>query len=78
MRAWKRNKDEIQKLVDSFFINDPYYPRPRGNDPLYQQFRTGYKAAHPSKSNDATEIAEEFLRAIEAEQVKRDARKIQI
>lgn len=78
MRAWKRNKDEIQQLVDSFFINDPYYPRPRANDRLYEQFCTGYWAAHPSGSNDASEIAEVFLRAIEAEQAKRDARKTQI
>jgi len=81
MCAWKKNKDEIQQLVDSFFINDPYYPRPLANDRLYQQFRAGYKAAHPSESNDAMVIAEEFLSAIEAEQVKlvkRDARKTQI
>lgn len=78
MRAWKRNKDEIQQIVDSFFINDPYYPRPRANNRLYQQFRIGYKAAHPSESNDAVEIAEEFLHAIEAEQAKRDSRKTQI
>ena len=71
MRAWNRNKDEVQQLVASFFTNDPYYPRPRANTQLYQHFCAGYRAAYPSES---VGLAEEFLRAIEAEQAKRDAR----
>jgi hypothetical protein len=35
MRTWKRNSNEIQQLVDAFYMNDPYYPRPNPKDPLY-------------------------------------------
>ena len=38
MRPWSRKKEEINQLVESFFTNDPYYPRPRPQDPLYQKF----------------------------------------
>jgi len=60
-------------LVDSFFSNDPYYPRPRSDNPLYQKFCLGYVAAHPQVSKDSAELSETFLCAIEAEQAKRDA-----
>ena len=30
--------DDVHHLVDSFFSNDPYYPRPRSDSPLYQRF----------------------------------------
>jgi hypothetical protein len=68
MRAWKRIKEEIPALVDAFFINDPYYPRPDPKDPHYVQFKTGYLSAYPQ---DAIDLGEAFLHAIEAEQLRR-------
>ena len=68
MRAWKRIK-EVLTLVDAFFINDPHYPRPDPNDPLYIQFKTGYLSVYPQ---DAIDLGETFLHAgIEAEQPRR-------
>lgn len=68
MRTWKRNPNEIQQLVDAFYTNDPYYPRPNPNDTLYKEFGNGYLSAHPKESRDATDVGEAFLRAIEKEQ----------
>ena len=68
MRAWKRTKEELPTLVEAFFINDPYYPRPDPNDPLYVQFKTGYLSVYPQ---DATVLGEAFWHVIEAEQLRR-------
>lgn len=68
MRAWKRTKEEILVLVNAFFINDPYYPRPDPKDPLYVQFKTGYLSVYPE---DAIDLGEAFLHAIELEQLRR-------
>jgi hypothetical protein len=73
MRPWSRKTDDIHQLVDSFFSNDPYYPRPRSNSPLYQKFCQGYMDVYPKESQEVTELARLFLSAIEAEQAKRDA-----
>jgi hypothetical protein len=59
--------------VEAFFNYDPYYPRPRPADTLYQKFCLGYLEALPKGSREAVELAEAFLHAIEAEQVKRDS-----
>ena len=67
MRTWKRNSNEIQQLVDSFYTNDPYYPRPNPNDPLYTEFSNGYMSAHPKELRDAIDVGEDFLRAIDSE-----------
>ena len=71
MRTWKRNPNEIQQLVEAFYSNDPYYPRPNPDDPLYKEFSNGYLSAHPKESRDATDVGEAFLRAIENEQRRR-------
>jgi hypothetical protein len=73
MRPWSRKKDEIHQLVEAFFSNDPYYPRPRPADPLYQKFLLAYLEAHPKESQETAELAEAFLRVIESEQAKRDS-----
>ncbi|KAF8513426.1 hypothetical protein BU17DRAFT_53305 [Hysterangium stoloniferum] len=78
LRSWLRKKEDIKQLVDAFFINDPYYPRPRAIDPIYQHFRTGYINAYPQQSKEAVDVAEAFLLALEAEQAQRDARDISI
>ena len=68
MRAWERTKEEIPTLVEAFFINDPYGPRPDPNDPLYVKFKTGYLCVYPQ---DATDLGEALLHAIKAEQLRR-------
>jgi Zinc finger protein len=68
MRAWKRTSEEIPTLVEAFFINDPYYPRPDPNDSLYVQFKAGYLSVYPE---NAIDLGEAFLHAIEAEQCRR-------
>ena len=73
MRMWKRNPNEIQQLVDAFYVNDPYYPRPNSNDPLYKEFSNGYLSIHPEESKDAIDVAQAFLRAIENEQCRRNS-----
>jgi hypothetical protein len=73
MRPWSRKKNEVHQLVEAFFNNDPYYPRPRPADPLYQKFCLGYLEAHLKESKEAAELAEFFLRAIEAGQAERDS-----
>jgi hypothetical protein len=72
MRKWSKARADIQKLVDAFYSNDPYYPRARPDECLYSQFRLGYLAAYPE---EAIEIAYAFLQAIEAEQAIRDSRR---
>jgi hypothetical protein len=71
MRTWRRTRNEIPQLVDAFFINDPYYPRPNPADPLYHEFSNGYFSAVPKEFKDAKEVGEAFLRAIEKEQATR-------
>jgi hypothetical protein len=71
MRTWKRNPNEIQQLVDAFYTNDPYYPRPNPNDPLYKEFSNGYLSAYPKDWRDAIDVGEAFLHAIENEQSRR-------
>ena len=73
MRPWSRKREQVNQLVQSFFINDPYYPRPRPQDPLYHKFCLGYTDACPKGSEEAVEIAATFFRAIEVEQARRDS-----
>ena len=71
MRLWKRNPKDIQQLVDAFYTNDPYYPRPNPDDLLYREFSNGYMSAHPKEASDAIEVGKAFLNAIEEEHCKR-------
>ncbi|KIL60785.1 hypothetical protein M378DRAFT_907321 [Amanita muscaria Koide BX008] len=67
MRTWKRNPNEIQQLVEVFYANVPYYPRPNPDDPLYKEFSNGYLNAHPKESRDAIDVGEAFWRASSAD-----------
>ncbi|KDQ07935.1 hypothetical protein BOTBODRAFT_59671 [Botryobasidium botryosum FD-172 SS1] len=71
MRSWSREKDQIHLLVESFFQNDPYYPRPRASEPLWEDFRRGYVSAY---SAHAQKLASIVLQAFEQEQANRDSR----
>ncbi|KDR65770.1 hypothetical protein GALMADRAFT_162381 [Galerina marginata CBS 339.88] len=73
MRRWSKTVVDVHLLVEAFFVNDPYYPRPRPEDQLYQNFCVGYMAQYPQDSTSDAQIrlAEVFLREIEAEQARR-------
>jgi hypothetical protein len=71
MRNWGKVSAGIPSLVSSFMDNDPYFPRARPPDPLYQIFRTAYLGAYPeAKEHRAIGLA--FLSALESEQASRD------
>ena len=63
MRAFDRAAGDVAELVDAFFVNDPYYPRPVPGDALYDSFKRGYTSACPSEHRDGAAL---FLQAIEA------------
>ncbi|KAF8621384.1 hypothetical protein AX15_007841 [Amanita polypyramis BW_CC] len=71
VRRWKKSSADIPILVEAFYINDPYYPRPIAADPLYVQFKAGYLSAYPTIPPEAVELAQMFLLALEAEYAKR-------
>ena len=72
MRRWSKTGADIQELVDAFYINDPYYPRARPDERLYNHFSLGYLAVYPE---EAIETGNPFLQTIEAEQAMRDSRR---
>ncbi|RPD62716.1 hypothetical protein L226DRAFT_324399 [Lentinus tigrinus ALCF2SS1-7] len=71
VRKWSKCVEDVVDLVQPFFVNDPYYPRPRPNDPLYQAFRSGYLEQYGTHTRS---IGIAFLDAIEREQASRDQR----
>lgn len=73
MRKWGKAIEGIPTLVDAFFQNDPYYPRPRKQDPIYSAFKEGYRSCYP-ETDDCLMIADTFLAAIEGRQSMRDQR----
>ncbi|KAK2462901.1 hypothetical protein APHAL10511_005099 [Amanita phalloides] len=68
VREWNRTMEQIPILVQAFFSNDPYYPRPIPDNPLYAEFKSGYLDGYPA---DLVELALSFFTAIEAEQAQR-------
>ncbi|KAI6012977.1 hypothetical protein EDC04DRAFT_2760261 [Pisolithus marmoratus] len=74
VRNWKKTPEDVPTLVEAFFNNDPYYPRPVRGDSLYSQFKEGYLSACLSASPHAVQLADLFFLAIEAEQAKRVSR----
>ncbi|KAI6029082.1 hypothetical protein BKA83DRAFT_4214215 [Pisolithus microcarpus] len=67
VRSWEKTPKDVPMLVEAFFINDPYYPRPIPGNPLYAEFKRGYLSVFPT----AFPLANAFLHAIEVEQAKR-------
>jgi hypothetical protein len=64
MRPVDKSDDDLSVLVDAFFQNDPYYPRPRDGSSMYTCFRQGYLLAYPPTDTYRLK-AEAFLAAIE-------------
>jgi len=74
VRPWDRRPESIDQLVSAFFANDPYYPRPRASDPLYNDFKAGYLGSC-GRENQALVVA--FFDAIELTQAERDSGRAQ-
>jgi hypothetical protein len=76
VRTWDKRPESVDQLVSAFFANDPYYPRPRTSDALYNNF----KAAYLSSCNDegvSEVLSTTFFDAIESTQAQRDIRRTQ-
>lgn len=73
MREWGKALEGVSVLIDAFFQNDPYYPRPRVGDSAYNAFKEGYLSAYP-QAEGCLNIASSFLTCIEGVQAERDRR----
>ena len=71
MRAFDRDMGDVLELVDAFFVNDPYYPRPVPGEALYEGFKRGYVNACPQTLRERAIL---FLQAIEARQAEKRPR----
>lgn len=71
---WDKTEEGIPGLVQAFFSNDPYYPRPRQTDNLYMVFKEAYLQEYPEES---IILGRQFIVLIEEEQARRDAVKAQ-
>ncbi|GJJ15143.1 hypothetical protein Clacol_009418 [Clathrus columnatus] len=67
-KQWGKTLEGVDMLVTAFMTNEPYYPRPRPQDPQYQIFKTAYPT-----DQAALDVALAFLTTIEHEQAQRDA-----
>ena len=69
MRSFSEVPPDIPALVNAFFSNDPYYPRPFASDPLYMAFKRGYMLAY----GDNCDHGLSFLKAVEEEALLRSS-----
>ena len=70
-----RTEGQVPHLVEAFFANEAYFPRPRPIDELYQLFSQAYIAECGKIDNVAAMIGGMFIEALEREQLARDQRK---
>ena len=63
-------EEGISGLVQAFFSNDPYYPRPRQANHLYILFKYAYLQEY---SEESIALGQQFITLIEEEQARRDA-----
>lgn len=65
----KEPAHDVPLLVESFFLNDPYFPRPRADDCLFESFRAGYfEMLDPGLAT----LSPAFFEEIAGEQARRD------
>ena len=67
-----RTEAQIPHLVEAFFANEAYFPRPRPSDELYLLFSKAYVAECEKLDNVAVTIGRMFIEALEREQLTRD------
>jgi hypothetical protein len=63
-----RTEGQIPRLIEAFFANEAYLPRPRPSDELYQVFSQAYIAECGKIDNVAVMIGRMFIEASEREQ----------
>ena len=66
--SFDRTEEQIPRLVDAFFANEAYFPRPRPSDDLYQKFSQAYIAECGKIDEVAVRIGKTFIEALEKEQ----------
>jgi Zinc finger protein len=62
----------IPQLVDAFFENEAYFPRPREGDPLFASFASGYIVTSSENAPKLLFLANLFIEGIKVEQAKKD------
>ena len=72
---YDRTEEQIPRLVEAFFANEAYFPRPHPNDELYKLFSQAYIAECGKIENVAVVIGNMFINALEREQLARDQKK---
>lgn len=82
VRDFDLSESGISGLVNAFFENDAYFPRARVSESdasqpsLYPPFADAYLTECGKIGNVASELGQLFLKALEAEQIRRDTRVI--
>jgi hypothetical protein len=67
IRAFDKDSGDVSELVEAFFSNDPYYPRPVTNDTLYNIFRQSYMTSCPRERRARGALFFEVIDARHAE-----------
>ncbi|EDR08183.1 uncharacterized protein LACBIDRAFT_294334 [Laccaria bicolor S238N-H82] len=65
-------EEEIPRLVEAFYANEAYFPRPRPSDELYNLFSQAYIAECAKIDDVAVVLGRLFIHALEREQLARD------
>ena len=63
---------QIPRLVEAFYANEAYFPRPRPSDELYELFSQAYIAECAKIEKVAVVLGCLFINALEREQLARD------
>ena len=67
-KEFEHNSQGLKQLVDGFWWNDPYYPRPN-DEPLWETFKNAYLETSDKLSGGS--MAKDFIDAIEKTGAKR-------
>lgn len=72
MREFSRRVEQLSQLVDAHFLNDPYYPRARSENRLFQVFKAAYLREAGKVGFVYVERAVQFIELLEVTQAERD------
>jgi hypothetical protein len=73
VKEFNFTENQIPLLVDAFLANDPYFPRARSADSLYNTFSKAYQEECNKIGEVAGQLGQKFLIALEVEQLRKDA-----
>jgi hypothetical protein len=69
--SFDRTEAQIPSLVQAFFANEAYFPRPHPGDRLYQEFVGAYTAECGKINEVAVKLGQMFILALGQEQLSR-------